>query len=300
MIEDKDDLFRLPSYEIGKWKPPVDRQFVKGKSGNPQGRPKKKAPDRKVIVDQSTMQQVLKAARQQVTVREGEHTKSITAFEAIIQAYVVGALKGKSHAQKNLLELMDRCLKEEAVEIQQSNEVWKRYVENYDTMVSSMKKTGEPISEDWPHPDDIVFEEGKYVQLRGGDPVTAAQTRKALVRFRDTLLVQAEMDRRCFPKGNPKDRPPIFFSDVLMSMINSSLPVRMQLDDVRLILRIMRLRTLRKHELQQQLQRDWTGLGITVGKNVTTPSVEPLIAMRSIDVAKLATAKIQTHYRKRA
>jgi hypothetical protein len=43
MSGDAKDPFSQASYEIGYGKPPVAGRFVKGKSGNPRGRPKKSA-----------------------------------------------------------------------------------------------------------------------------------------------------------------------------------------------------------------------------------------------------------------
>jgi hypothetical protein len=300
MKDDKNDRSKFPSYEIGYGKPPLDRPFLKGKSGNPQGRPKKKAPDGKVVVDRSTGQQVLKAARQEVTVREGDKTKSVTAIEAIIQACVFAAIKGKTHAQKHMLELVDRYLKEEAVEIHESNEVWRNYVANYDKIISSMQKSGETVPEDWPHPDDIVFEDGQYTKFVGGEPAIAAQNRKLIMRFRDLLILQAEMDRRCFARTSPGQKSPMFASEFFIFYFNWRLPTRMQLDNDGLLNRAWSILTLRKAELQQQLKHAWAEFGFTAKANATTPPLFPLLAKFGIDVSEIGAvpaARRQRRYK---
>jgi hypothetical protein len=152
-------------------------------------------------------------------------------------------------------------------------------------------KAGEPIPEEWPHPDDIIFEEGKDAKIMGGEPAVAAQNRKKIVRFRDTFMLQAEMDRRCFMKENPKQNPPIFASEFFINYINERLPLRMQLDDSRLIIRTLRIQTLRKPDLQKQLKSAWAEFGLTVPPNAATPPLIPLLANLGIDVSQFGGPK---------
>jgi hypothetical protein len=92
MKDDRNDPFKLPSYEIGYRRPPADRQFVKGKSGNPQGRPKKKMQAAKLpSVDPSTRDRFLKSTSYEVTIREGDAVKKIPLTEAIFKVESVAA-----------------------------------------------------------------------------------------------------------------------------------------------------------------------------------------------------------------
>jgi hypothetical protein len=298
---DKDDPFRLPSYEVGKWKPPVDRQFVKGKSGNPQGRPKDKPQRAKTSsVDPSTRERFLKSTKHEVSIREGDTVSKISLTDAVLKAESVAALKGNTHAQKNFLDREERYKKEEAAEIKESNEYWRNYVATYDKTISSLQKAGEAIPEDWPHPDDIIFEEGQDVKFLGGEPEIATQNRKMAIRFRDTFMLQAEMDRRCFLKEHPTQELPIFASDFFITFINDRLPARLRLNDVQILIRISRVQTLRKPELQNQLKSAWAEFGLTAAANAATPPLIPLLAQLGIDVSQFgaaATARRHKRYR---
>jgi hypothetical protein len=290
MKDDRNDPFKLPSYEIGYGRPPANRQFVKGKSGNPQGRPKKKMQAAKLpSVDPSTRDRFLKSTSHEVPIREGDAVKKIPLTEAILKAESVAALKGNAHAQKNFLDREERYRKEEAADIKESNEFWQNYVATYDKNVSALQKAGGAIPEHWPHPDDIIFEEGADVKFMGGEPATAAQNRKFIIRFRDVLLLQAEMDRRCFLKEYPRQATPVFLSEFFVVIANSRLPKRMQLDDTHLFIRTARIGVLRKPVLQQQLKHDWTELGLRIKANAATPSLISSLIKLGIDVPELLT-----------
>lgn len=282
MSDDLRDAFWRPPYDVGYKKPPESRRFAKGKSGNPRGRPSKKKPNPKPLVDKSTMESVLKVALREVTAREGDNLTKISAFDAVIQTMAAAAMKGSVPAQKIFVELVDRARKERATEISDDHEFWRTYAANYGEHIATLQKTGKPVPHNWPHPDDIVFEDGEHVKFIGGEPAIAVQNRNTIARFRDVLMLQAEMDRRCFLRDNPGRASPIFVSDYLMVHANSCLPVRKQLDDSHLLIRIMRIQTLRKAELQRQLKESLAEFGLTLAPNRSTP---PMLTMLGIDVS---------------
>jgi hypothetical protein len=194
------------------------------------------------------------------------------------------AMKGSVSAQKIFVELVDRARKERATEICDDHEFWRTYATNYGEHIAALQKTGKPVPDNWPHPDDMVFEDGEHVKFMAGEPAIAVQNRNTIIRFRDALMLQAEMDRRCFLRDNPGRASPIFVSDYLMVHAKSCLPVRKQLDDSRLLTHILRIQALRKTELQRRLKEDWAEFGVTLAPNGTTPPLIPLLAILGIDV----------------
>src|SRR4051794_21207728 len=93
-------------YEIGYGKPPVQGQFQKGRSGNPNGRRKKEKqsePAAKARPDIATRELFLRFAARQVSGRGGDGDVKMTAEEAVLHSMFSAAVKGSSHAQKNFL-----------------------------------------------------------------------------------------------------------------------------------------------------------------------------------------------------
>ena len=124
--------------------------------------------------------------------------------------------------------------------------------------------------------------------IRGGDSLEAARDRELRIRFRDAFMLQAEKDRRHFRSTTPlQDDVPIFISEILVTLLNSSSPKRLQLDDVQLIMRMNRARTLKKRDLEQRLRKDWADLGISEARNLITPPVNSLLIELGFDAHKL-------------
>lgn len=268
------------SYEIGYGKPPISRQFKKGKSGNPRGRPKKAAVS-KPQVDRSMRDTFLSTARREVTSKQGDVVKAIPLIEAAYQAESVLGLKGNAYALKNYLDRAERFAKDEAAEINKENEYWRNYVATYDKYAEALRKAGEPLPEYVVHPDGLVFEEGRHVMVRGGDPEIAAQNRDFIIRFRDTLILQSESDRRCYPStGKRGQSNPIFVSEILYTHANSCLPKRMQLNESQILFRLFDLEKLPKKSLEQRLKAGWAHFGHSYQRNQTTHPITAGIVSR--------------------
>lgn len=287
------------SYEIGYGKPPADRRFKKGKSGNPRGRPKK-ATTSKPLVDRSMRDTFLSTARREVTSKQGDVVKAIPLIEAAYQAESVLGLKGNAYALKNYLDRAERFAKDEADEIQEDNEYWRNYIATYEKNVSMLRKAGHPIPESWPHPDDIEFNEDRFVNFRGGDPIEASRNRELIIRLRDLLMLQSELDRRCDPSKEKRGRSTtIFVSDILYTHANSCLPKRMQLSENQILFRLLDLMKLSKKSLEQQLKVGWAYLGRSHQRNQTTPPITAGIVSQLRSLQTTSTASLIERWTRR-
>ncbi|MDE2133249.1 MAG: hypothetical protein KGJ49_01465 [Alphaproteobacteria bacterium] len=86
-------------YDVGYGKPPKDRQFKPGQSGNPNGTRKKKSP---------AMASIMQAAfAERVRIRVNGKSKTVTRKELMIEQLVAKTLKSDRRALKRLLKLRD-------------------------------------------------------------------------------------------------------------------------------------------------------------------------------------------------
>ena len=91
----------MPDYNIGYGKPPKASQFKPGVSGNPKGRPKRRAPDLNAMISD-----VLNTP---VRHREGGQLKTTPAWELSITMQVRRALNGDVPAAAAVLEFWIRA-----------------------------------------------------------------------------------------------------------------------------------------------------------------------------------------------
>jgi hypothetical protein len=87
------------SYKVGYGRPPTDRCFKPGRSGNPKGRPKGRRNAKTVVT---------RVVNEKVTVRENGRTRKVTKFEAMVLANTQKAMKGDTHALNSMIGLMVR------------------------------------------------------------------------------------------------------------------------------------------------------------------------------------------------
>jgi Family of unknown function (DUF5681) len=72
-------------YKVGKCRPPVDKQYKPGQSGNPKGRPRGR---------RNTKTLIERVLEEPVTVRLGEKTRTLPMFEAIFLSHATKAAQG--------------------------------------------------------------------------------------------------------------------------------------------------------------------------------------------------------------
>ncbi len=85
-----------PFYEVGYGKPPKHKQFRKGQSGNPGGRPRGVTALRAKAL-------ALEEAYRMVTVQDGDDAVALPAIQAIMRSQIAAAAKGNGPAQRAVI-----------------------------------------------------------------------------------------------------------------------------------------------------------------------------------------------------
>ena len=90
---------RASDYVVGYRRPPKASQFMTGKSGNPEGRPKGSRPVGAVLQD---------IIQQKIAVTENGKTRRIPALEVMLRRLANDAMRNDAGAMKLLFSLVDR------------------------------------------------------------------------------------------------------------------------------------------------------------------------------------------------
>jgi hypothetical protein len=93
-MSDSDDTLA-----VGYKRPPVDRQFKPGQSGNPKGRPKGRKNLKTIIVE---------AFNKKIKVRGKNGTRTVSTLQAMFEVNINKALAGDTHAFARLLQIAEK------------------------------------------------------------------------------------------------------------------------------------------------------------------------------------------------
>src|SRR5262249_24925110 len=144
-------------------KPPVERRFKKGITGNPKGRPPKKKPVPPGFGALGTADRLgamaLDEAGRPVTVREGDKVSEIPAMQALLRTMFRAAAQGDTKAGRQLLEVIARAESartEKALEVLQYSA---QYKEKHAPIFDKHEHEGLDPPDIYPHPDDVVINE---------------------------------------------------------------------------------------------------------------------------------------------
>ncbi|MER9424643.1 DUF5681 domain-containing protein [Mesorhizobium sp. M0317] len=98
-------------YEVGYAKPPAERKFKPGRSGNPAGRPRG---SKNKVKDSDLTSIVLEEAQRSIKINDGGRSIKLSVARAVVRAIGINALKGNVHAQRRATELLHAAQQEQA------------------------------------------------------------------------------------------------------------------------------------------------------------------------------------------
>lgn len=183
---------KLPvPYEVGYAKPPDQTRFQKGKSGNPNGRPrgaKQKPKNINTGFGMKAAEEFLRIeAYRPITVREGDQVIELPAIQAVFRAMGVSALKGNRFVQKTLTEMVAKMEAEHHAAKFELFGTMVEYKHKWDQEIERCRKAGLPEPQMIPHPDDIILD-----PKDGNVQILGPQTKEQKERLDHALERRAE------------------------------------------------------------------------------------------------------------
>lgn len=146
---------------VGYRNPPAEHRFQKGRSGNPNGRPRKQKPQVQLPTgthspsERLGNQLLLEEAYRPVTVREGETVIELPAIQAVFRSMTLAAMKGNRLTQKMIAELVAGVEEEHRLLQKSYFEATADYKMKWEQEIERCRRLGLPEPTPVPHPDDI-------------------------------------------------------------------------------------------------------------------------------------------------
>ncbi len=246
------------SYEVGYGKPPVKGRFVKGKSGNPRGRPRKKKKVEAPSSNTTVRDNFLREADRKITILENGKPIETTLREAAPRALGFAGLKGKVKAIELFMEKDEQYRSERQKEIETDHQFWRNFKEHYNEIKAKAPKKLKGL----PHPEDLIFPPDGLVEVIFGNPEEAEKHWRRMVLARDLFFVWGELNDRRLTGEKPRLIAPMsLFTFFALKVNQLALPKRYQLSESRLNKRSERLIWAKKVDLLKEHKNIVTKLG---------------------------------------
>ena len=145
-------------YDVGYGKPPAATRFVKGKSGNPKGRPKGSKNTMPALNEERLGDIIMQEAYRTIKVKDGAKEIRIPMAQAIVRSMAVNAAKGDQRSQKIFTDLVS---KKEAKDKKLYDEYLQTMIEyklDWEHEIERHKLMGIIPPQPVPHPDHIKID----------------------------------------------------------------------------------------------------------------------------------------------
>ncbi len=224
---------------LGYKRPPRWSCFRKGKSGNPSGRPRRKAePDTPVPASTPVDDILRRELRRKHKLKEGGKTIEASMLEVVNKAQLAAAAKGNAIAQRDVLK---RAADLEIADAERAAAAEREARKTFDNIVwwrehraevwAAAAREGHEPDDPWPHPEDIII----ISKLKGTWTVRGPVDEEDLPQFR---YFQAERDfhfsalilrlRQARTRGEKRTA---HAAHSFWMTFDKSLPKRWQIDD---------------------------------------------------------------------
>jgi hypothetical protein len=218
----------------GYGQPSKERQFKKGQSGNPRGRPRGSPPDLS-IADQPSLGFARQIANKTIPVQDGGNAREVSRHEVLISKIFTHGVKGNARYAGMMLDLIRTAEQAHAREVRAQNEYWADYKSVAREAIAELRAKGEAEPAILPHPDDIVIDWETGPRFVGPvDEAGKAGVQKTIAH-REAYLLQAALDERMMPQpedGDLRKGPGTALE--FAKMMNRALPPRLRMTEFRM------------------------------------------------------------------
>ncbi|MEC5293047.1 DUF5681 domain-containing protein [Aurantimonas sp. C2-6-R+9] len=146
-------------YDVGYGKPPVEKRFGPGQSGNPRGRPRGAKNKMPALNEERLKSIILEEAYRAIRINDGDRQIKVPMAQAIIRAVAVNAVKGQQRAQRLFTELLATTERENRALHNEWLDVAMTYKIEWDRELERRRRLGIiDLPEPLPHPDHIIID----------------------------------------------------------------------------------------------------------------------------------------------